>query len=93
MNAELSERDKDTDKQGKEGGESKNQGRYNREYEKCMTESTRERKVMVRGRGERKHVLDERRGKKVQNVLWGEKDNRAYVEWMYRGMERSGEKY
>jgi hypothetical protein len=28
--------------------------------------------------------LDGRRGKKVQNVLGGKRDNRAHVEWMWR---------
>jgi hypothetical protein len=36
MNVELSERNKDTDKQ--EGRERIKESRYNREYEKCMTE-------------------------------------------------------
>jgi hypothetical protein len=74
MNAELSERDKDTDKY--ERRERIKESRYNREYERCMTEETpeylgkesaRERKMRARficGNDERK-VLDERRGKKV----------------------------
>jgi hypothetical protein len=41
-------------------------------------------------RGERKQVFDGRRGKKVQNVLLGER-KRAHMEWMYRN-EREGEK-
>jgi hypothetical protein len=36
MNVELSERDKDTDKQ--ERRERIKESRYNREYERCMTE-------------------------------------------------------
>jgi hypothetical protein len=36
MNAELSERDKDTDKQ--ERRKRIKESRYNREYERCMTE-------------------------------------------------------
>jgi hypothetical protein len=36
MNVELSERDKDTDKQ--ERREIIKESRYNREYERCMTE-------------------------------------------------------
>jgi hypothetical protein len=39
-------------------------------------------KIQTWKRGERKQILDEMRGKKVQNVLWGERDNRAHVEWM-----------
>jgi hypothetical protein len=51
---------------------------YNREYERCMTEeipeclrreSARVRKTVAESeRGERKQVLDGRRGKKVQDV-------------------------
>jgi hypothetical protein len=57
MNVELSERNKDTDKQ--EGRERIKESRYNRDYEKCMTEeipeylrreSARERKMMGRFR-------------------------------------------
>jgi hypothetical protein len=40
MNVELSERDKDTDKQ--ERGERIKESRYNREYERCMTAETPE---------------------------------------------------
>ncbi|KAJ3629499.1 hypothetical protein MTP99_013891 [Tenebrio molitor] len=56
-NVELSERDKDTDKQ--ETRERIKQSRYNREYERCMTkeipeylgkESAKERKMMARFR-------------------------------------------
>jgi hypothetical protein len=36
MNIELSERDKDTDKQGKR--ERIKESRYNRDYERCMTQ-------------------------------------------------------
>jgi hypothetical protein len=76
---ELSERDKDTDKQ--ERRERIKESRCNREYEMCMTEeipkylrereSTRYRKMIARmwERGEIKQVLERRRGKKVQNVL------------------------
>jgi hypothetical protein len=57
MNVELSERDKDTDKQ--ERRERIKESRYNRKYEKCMTEeipeylereSAKERKMMTRFR-------------------------------------------
>jgi hypothetical protein len=57
MNVELSERDKDTDKQ--ERRERIKESRYKREYERCMTkeipkylgrESARERKMMARFR-------------------------------------------
>jgi hypothetical protein len=57
MNVELSERDKDTDKQ--ERRERIKESRYNREYETCMTEeipeylwreSPKERKMMARFR-------------------------------------------
>jgi hypothetical protein len=55
MSAEMSERDKDTDKQ--ERRERIRESRYNREYERCMTEdvpvylrreSAKERKMMAR---------------------------------------------
>jgi hypothetical protein len=53
MNVELSERDKDTDKQ--ERRETITEAIYNRKYERCMTEEIpeylgRERKMMVRFR-------------------------------------------
>jgi hypothetical protein len=57
MNVELSERNKDTDKQ--ERRERINESRYNRQYEKCMTEEipgylggerARERKMMAKFR-------------------------------------------
>jgi hypothetical protein len=57
MNVELSERDKDTDKQGRR--ERIKESRYDREYERCMAEkipeylareSARERKMMARFR-------------------------------------------
>jgi hypothetical protein len=59
MNVELSEREKDTDKQ--ERRERIKESRYNREYDRCMTkeipeylgrESARERKMMARFRCE-----------------------------------------
>jgi hypothetical protein len=85
MNVELNERDKNTDKQGRR--ERTKESRHNRKYERCMTEeipeylgrkSAKEKKVMARFRcrnEERKQVLDGRRGKKVQKVLRGERDN------------------
>jgi hypothetical protein len=57
MNVELSEKDKDTNKQ--ERKEKTKESTYNREYERCMTEeipeylgrdSARERKMMARFR-------------------------------------------
>jgi hypothetical protein len=56
MNVELSERDKDTNKQGRR---ERKKFRYNRKYERCMTEeipeylgreSAKERKMMARFR-------------------------------------------
>jgi hypothetical protein len=100
MNAELSERDKDTDKH--ERRERIKESRYNREYERCMTEETpeylgkesaRERKMRARficGNDERK-VLDERRGKKVQDVLRGERDDWAHtLKWERRKEKERG---
>jgi hypothetical protein len=86
MNAELSERNKDTDKQ--ERRERIKESKYNREYERCMTEEIpeypgREKNdggIQMWERTERKQ--DGRREKKVQNVQLGEKDNQAHVEWM-----------
>jgi hypothetical protein len=75
----------------KQGRESK-KSRYNKEYERCMTEEIpeylgRERKkndneIQIWKWGDIKQVLDGRRGKKVQNVLWGKRDSRAHVERM-----------
>jgi hypothetical protein len=61
MNVELSERDKDRDKQ--ERRERIKESRYNRKYERCMTQKIPE------YRRKRKEVLGGRRGNKVQNVL------------------------
>jgi hypothetical protein len=72
--AELSERDKDTDKQ--ERRERIRESRYNREYERCMMEeiwvymgkgSAREKndgEIQMQEPGEREQVLDGRRGEK-----------------------------
>jgi hypothetical protein len=71
MNVELSERENDTDKQ--ERGERMKGSRYNREYERCVTEeireylrreSARERKMMARFRcgneeGENRYWMEE----------------------------------
>jgi hypothetical protein len=73
MNPELSERNKDTDKQ--ERKERIKESKYNREYERCMTEEIpeyprREKNdgaIQMWERRERKQDL--RREKKVQNVL------------------------
>ncbi|KAJ3626522.1 hypothetical protein MTP99_017012 [Tenebrio molitor] len=90
MSAELSERDKDQDKQ--ERRERIRESRFNREYERCITEdvpvylgreSTKERKVMARFRywerreREREQVLDGKRREKVQDVARGERDDAA----------------
>jgi hypothetical protein len=70
MSVELSERDKDTDKQ--ERREIIRESTYNREYERCMTEDVpvnlgRE-SVLMWERKEREQVLDGRRREKVQDV-------------------------
>jgi hypothetical protein len=76
MNVELSERDKDTDKEERRKGIK--ESRYNRDHERCMTEEipeylgrAKETKTKARFRcgNERKQVLNGRIGKKVQNVL------------------------
>jgi hypothetical protein len=79
MSTELSERDK------QERRERIRQSRYNREYERCITEDVpvylgkreREREendgeIQMRERGEREQVLDGRRGENVQDVQRGE---------------------
>jgi methyl coenzyme M reductase subunit C-like uncharacterized protein (methanogenesis marker protein 7) len=62
------------------------ESRYNREYERCMTEdipeylrreSARKRKMMGRFRGERKQVLDGRKGKNDEE--------RKTIEHMWNG--------
>jgi hypothetical protein len=77
----LSERDKDTEKQGRR--ERIKKSTYNRKCERYMTEEIpeyleREREckrkkndgeILMWERGERKQVLNGRRGKKVQNML------------------------
>jgi hypothetical protein len=84
-NVELSERDKDTDKQ--ETRERIKQSRYNREYERCMTKeipeylgrkSARERKMMARFR-----CGNEER----ENRYWKERKEGAEC-----AMRREGEK-
>jgi hypothetical protein len=76
MNVELSERDKDTDNQ--ERRERIKESRYNRNYirgnsgvpvEKECKRNKNDGETQMWERGERKQVLDGRRGKKVQNVL------------------------
>jgi hypothetical protein len=73
MNVELSERDKDTDKQ--ERRERIKEPRYKSEYEKCITEKIPEYLGRESTRGRKMMALDGRREKKVQNVLYGERDN------------------
>jgi hypothetical protein len=76
MNVELSERDKDTDKQVKR--DKIKESRYNRKYERCMTkkilwgETARERKMMGRfrrGNEERETDFVWKEKKKVENLL------------------------
>jgi hypothetical protein len=73
---ELSERDKDTDKQ--ERRERIKESRYNRNYsrensgvpvERECKRKKNDGETQMWERGEREQVLDGRRGKKVQNVL------------------------
>jgi hypothetical protein len=90
MNAELSERDRDTDKQ--ERRERIKESRYNREYERCMTEeirstwgekSARGRKTMARFKCEQRAKRKERK-EGVGCATRRERHNRAHVEWMRR---------
>jgi hypothetical protein len=89
MNVELSERDKETDKQ--ERRENIKESRYNREYERCMTEeipeylgreSARERKMMARfrcGNEEReKRYWMEKRKEGADCAM--RRDNQGHVE-------------
>jgi hypothetical protein len=71
MNVELSERDKDIDKQ--ERRERIKESRYNKEYESCMTEeipeylgreSAKERKMM----GMRREKIGTRIGRKTERI-------------------------
>jgi hypothetical protein len=66
MNVELSESNKDTDKQ--ERRERIKECRCNRGERECKRKK-KDGEFYLCGRGERKQVLDGRRGKKVQNVL------------------------
>ncbi|KAH0808415.1 hypothetical protein GEV33_014377 [Tenebrio molitor] len=100
MNVEPSERDKDTDKQ--ERRESTKESRYNREYERCMTEEIpeylgRERarkkndgEIQMWERGKRKRILAGRRGKKVQNVEWMKRNKRKGDKMDESDMEEEG---
>jgi hypothetical protein len=95
MNVELSERVKDTDKQQRR--ERIKESRYNREYEKFMTEeileylerereSARERKMVARLDVETKREktgFGWKEGKEgAECAMRRERDNRAHVEWM-----------
>jgi hypothetical protein len=107
MNVELSETDKDTDKQ--ERRERIKKSRYNREYERCRSEeilenlereNARERKMMARFR-----CGNEER----ENKYWMEEEERRYRMWyeeremiehmwngcseMREGEGKEGEKY
>jgi hypothetical protein len=73
----------------KEGKELKNQGTTGSMIEEISEylgrEGAREKnngEIQMWKRGERKQVLSGSRGKKVQNVLRGERDNRAHLKWM-----------
>jgi hypothetical protein len=87
MNVEPSERDTNTDKH--ERRERIKESRYNRKNERGDSGVPGERECKRKENdGE---IQMWKRGEKVQNVLWGERDNRAHVEWMQRN-EREGEK-
>jgi hypothetical protein len=85
MNVELSEWDKDTDKQ--ERNEIMKESRYNRKCERCMTEeipeylgreSAKEKKLwrdLDVGTRRQKTCIGWKERKKVQNVLRGEREN------------------
>jgi hypothetical protein len=89
MSAELSEMDRDTDKQ-----ERIRKYRYKREVRDrgCSSvpgegECEREKndgEIQMWERGEREQELDGRRGEKVQDVPRGERDDRRHVERMRR---------
>jgi hypothetical protein len=88
----LSERDKDKDKHERKKGKNKKtkikQGvweMYERGNSGVLRERVQEKekdgKIQMWERGERKQVLDGRRGKEVQNVLWV----RETIEHMWNG--------
>jgi hypothetical protein len=102
MNAELSKRIKDRDKQ--ERIERIKEFRYNREYERGMTEAIpeyleREREIRARlrcGNEERENRYWKEREERRCRMCYEEteKDDRAHVEWMRqneRGREKNGE--
>jgi hypothetical protein len=101
MCAELSERDRDTDKQ--ERRERIRESRYNREYERCVTEdvpvylgreSAKERKMMARfrcGNKERENKYWMEEEERMCRMCREERDDRAHVERMRRN-EREGGK-
>jgi hypothetical protein len=75
MSAELSERDKVTDKQARR--ERIRESRYNREYERCITEDVpvareNDGEIQMQELGGREQVLDGRGDEKVQDVQSGE---------------------
>jgi hypothetical protein len=97
MCAELSERDRDTDKQ--ERRERIREARYNREYERCVTEdvpvylgreSTKERKMMARFRcgneeRENKYWMEEE-----ERMCRMCREERETIEHMWRGCGEGG---
>jgi hypothetical protein len=92
MNVELSERDKNTNKQ--ERSDIIKESKYNKKYEKCMTEeipkylgreSARERKLMARFRYG---------NEEIENKYWMEgEDRRCRMCYEERERARNGEKY
>jgi hypothetical protein len=88
--------DRDTDKQ--ETRERIRESRYNREYERCVTEDVpvygvrkeNDGEIQMWERGEREQVLDGRRRKNVW-MCREEREDRAHVEQMRR-TEREGGK-
>jgi hypothetical protein len=95
MNVELSERDKDTDKQ--ERREKIEESRYNREYERCMTEEIPEylgretaREKKNNGERENRYWMEGEERRWRMGYEERERDNRAHVEWMKRNERQGG---
>jgi hypothetical protein len=101
INAELNERDKDTEKQKRR--EWINESKYNREYERCVTEkipkylgreSVRERKMMARlryGNEEREKRYWAEGEERRSRMCYEERRRWSTLEWM-RWNEREGER-
>jgi hypothetical protein len=95
MNVQLCERDKDTDK--RERRERTQESRYNRKYERCMTqeiqeylgrESPKERKMMVRFRCEKEERENRMEGEERRcRMCYAEREREREIEYSTCGMD------